>query len=123
MQERRRLKRKCAIGNFRLSFEDYFIRVFDENTSQLAGHLVDITSEGMRLVSEKPIETDTAFHFRMDFPEAANGGNPVAFDAESLWCSRNADSASYHAGFRFQNFSRDNIEAIEHPSRSHLFQH
>ena len=56
MNEKRKLNRRHLI---------YYLRVFDRDTSILIGHLVDITAEGIMLISEDPIETDNIFQLKM----------------------------------------------------------
>jgi hypothetical protein len=47
MQEKRKLKRRHLI---------YYLRVFEKNTDTLLGYLVDITPEGIMIMSESPVE-------------------------------------------------------------------
>ena len=44
----------------------YYLRVFDRNTDKLFGHIVDITTEGVMMIGEKAIETNTVYQLRME---------------------------------------------------------
>ena len=79
MQEKRRLKRWHLI---------YHLRIYDQQTDSLVGHVVDITTEGLRVVSEWPIPTGRDFQLWMDLPDNDSAGTTrIWFRARSLWCS------------------------------------
>ena len=61
MDEKREIKRRHLI---------YYLRVFDRKTDQLLGHLVNITPQGIMLISEESLATDTTFQLRMKLPSA-----------------------------------------------------
>ncbi len=46
LDEKRKFRRRQII---------YYLRVFDQSTDQLLGHLVNITSEGAMIISENQI--------------------------------------------------------------------
>jgi hypothetical protein len=104
MQEKRKLKRRHLI---------YYLRVFDRNTDDLIGHLVDITPEGAMLISDRPIETNTVFQFRMALPREIIRREHLYFDAESLWCQKDVNPSFYNTGFRFVKVSRDHLVIID----------
>ena len=47
----------------------YFLEVNDIGSGELLGHLVDITTKGIKLVSKHPIETGKKFKLQMLLPE------------------------------------------------------
>ena len=55
--ERRRIARKYMM---------YYTRVFKMPGGELVGHLVDITSAGAMLISEKPIAVGQLFNFKLE---------------------------------------------------------
>ena len=46
-----------------------YLRVFDEDTGELLGHVVDINKQGIRLVSDKPIPSNQIFRLWVDVPK------------------------------------------------------
>ncbi len=46
----------------------YYLRVFDRDTNEMIGHLVNITTEGIMLISDQTIDLDKTFHLRMLWP-------------------------------------------------------
>ena len=103
MTENRSLKRWHLI---------YYLRVFDQDTSSLLGHLVDISTEGMKMVSEMPIPTEQKFRFKMEAPLEHSTAEELLLDAYSLWCNRDANPDFYATGFRLVNPERAAIRVI-----------
>ena len=60
-----RIEEKRSLKRWHLIF---YLRVFDQDTGALVGHVVDINTGGMMLISDNPITTDTDFDFWIDIP-------------------------------------------------------
>jgi len=103
MLEKRKFQRRHLI---------YYLRVFDRDTVNLLGHLVDITSEGVMVISENPIEVGKIFHMRMILPKEIIGKEQISFDAVSKWSAKDVNPSFYDTGFEFQDVSRENIKII-----------
>lgn len=104
MPDKRREKRKQLI---------YYLRVVDRNTDKLFGQLVDITTEGMKLVSEKPVEPDTTYELKMLLPEEIENRKEVYFEANCQWCKRDVNPNFYSIGFEFIRISTQDINIIK----------
>lgn len=81
----------------------YYLRVFDDNSGQLLGNLVDISTRGIMLVSDKTIVPNQQFKLRMVLPETVEGSREVVFDAESRWCRNDINQDFYDTGFELIN--------------------
>jgi len=104
MKEKRRLKRRHLI---------FYLRVFNAETNQLLGYLVDLTPEGIMLMSEEPVEKGEKFKLRMDLPEEYSDRAKIEFDAESVWTSTDVNPDFYDTGFKFSNVSHEERLIIE----------
>lgn len=104
MEDKRKLKRRHLI---------YYLRVFNKKTDQLIGHLVDITTEGIMLISEEPIDTTAIFQLNMTLPANIEGNKQIAFKARSLWCKKDINPDFYNTGFQLINISVKGIQIIE----------
>lgn len=113
MTESRTLKRKHLI---------YYLKVVDRNTNRLVGRVADITTEGMRLVSEEPIDTDSTLQLRMVLPRKGAGTGEIDIDARRVWSGRDVNPDFYSAGFQLTNVSPQAETAIEYLIRSASFQ-
>ena len=89
--DKRRLKRRHLI---------YYLRVFDRTSNQILGHLVDVTQEGAKLISENPISTKKRFQLRMILPAEIFGRDHLDFEAESLWSNPDINPDFHDTGFR-----------------------
>lgn len=101
MKQNRKLKRRHLI---------YYLRVFEKNADQPIGHLVDISTEGMMLISEDPIKTGTVFELRMVLPVEIDGSREIIFSAESRWCREDENPDFYNTGFQLINPSLEHMK-------------
>ena len=104
MENKRKLKRRHLI---------YYLRVFDQSNGQLIGHLVDITKEGLMLISEQPLITDKEYKFRMVLPTEILSRAEVNYTATVIWCKKDVNPDFYATGFRLSDISTDDIVIIE----------
>jgi c-di-GMP-binding flagellar brake protein YcgR len=112
MKEKRKLKRRRTL---------YCLKVFDCDTHSLAGRLIDITAEGMMLISSEPVREGDSFKLRVPFPEAIGGKKHITVDARNVWCAQDSSMVLYEAGFKFLNVSPDITDTIERSMGSYLF--
>lgn len=92
--------------NVRRTPDDYFL-VFDRFKDEFIGRLMNMSVDGMMLISENEIETGKLFQCRMALPEAVEGQNKIIFDATSVWCKLSTNLNMYQAGFKFNNISKN----------------
>ena len=104
MLEKRKLKRRHLI---------YYLRVFDRNTDALVGHLVDIASEGILLISERSVETDQIFQLKMVLPAEILGKEQLHFDARCVRCQKDINPDFFNIGFQLQKVARNHFLVIE----------
>jgi hypothetical protein len=104
MADRRKVKRRHLI---------YYLRVFDRTSGRQLGHLVDLTPEGMMLMSERPIRVGRSLGLRMTLPSDAGREQTIEFDATSLWTSEDVNPDFYDTGFKFEKISRRHLAQIE----------
>ena len=104
MTENRRMKRWHVI---------YYLRIFDQDTGSLLGHLVDITTEGIKMVSEDPIPAGKGFRLRMEVPVEGRKAEGVFFNARSLWSSKDTNPDFYATGFHLENPDNETINVIQ----------
>ncbi len=74
---------------------------------------MDITIEGLMLISETTLKTDLTYHLRMDLPEDVMTKAYLSFDAQCLWCKPDVNPAFYNAGFIVLNMAQEDIDLIE----------
>ncbi len=104
MDERRKIsRRKC----------NRLMTLVDRNTTKNIGSLVDISVEGILLLSNEPVELNRILQLTLELPEDLNGQKSISFGAESLWSEHVIAMKQYWTGFRIIDISAENIERIE----------
>jgi hypothetical protein len=76
VEERRNLKRRKFA---------YYMRVLDDETLKLVGHLSDISSKGFKIDSQQPIAPGSNFRLRMDLTSEVSNKAYIIFSAVSRW--------------------------------------
>jgi len=97
MDDGRTLKRRHLI---------YYLEVYDQDTGELLGHLVDLTTRGIKLVSKKPITADRVYHMRMMLPEGYFKEKIIQFEGRSIWGGNDVNPDFYDAGFEVPNLDK-----------------
>jgi hypothetical protein len=76
----------------------HYLRMFNRRTGELVGNLVDLTEEGLQLISETPIEPGRILEIRMEFPEDVEGLKEMQLIAEAIWCDHHLDPDLFSVG-------------------------
>lgn len=105
VEKKRTIKRRHLI---------YYLRVFDTQTEKLLGHVVDITTKGIMLMSETELPLNTTFSLCMILPEETWNIERITFEAESVWSKQDVNPDFYVTGFRFKNIAPKNVQLIKH---------
>lgn len=101
---RRRLRRRHLI---------YYLRVFDQESGELLGHLVDVNRGGIMLISEKSIPLDKEFNLRMDLPVELWGKSHFDFSAKSHWEAQDVNPDFLNTGFEITHVGREEMDIID----------
>ena len=104
MSEKRKLARRHLI---------YYLRVFDRESNELIGHLINISPQGIMIMSEEPLEINKHFKLRMDLPVDIFDKTEIEFDAESRWCKKDINPEFYDTGFAIIDLSYTDGRLIE----------
>lgn len=91
----------------------YYLRVFDKTNDRLLGNLVDISTRGIMIVSDKPIEVNQRYHLKMVLPETVAGSREVEFEAESRWCQNDTNQDFFDTGFELIDPTNRFLEAVD----------
>ena len=76
------------------------MRLMHENTGELVGHLVNISPEGFRLESMRPLPLETEFPLRIELPRDISEKSHMIFLARSKWCRPDKfDPTLFDTGF------------------------
>jgi len=104
MDEHRSLKRRHLV---------YYLKVSDTQSGQLIGNLVDLTPQGLMLMSESPIETGREFALEIHEPKNRIGNRKLLIKAKSLWCNNDVNADFYDTGFAVKHMPGDIFRELE----------
>ncbi len=97
VSERRKLSRRTF---------SYYMRVMDEATGKLIGHLSDISTNGFKLDCQKPISVKSELRLRIDQTDQISNKSYVSFSARAMWCQLDQfDPNTYNVGFQIVNIT------------------
>ena len=102
-QNQRDLKRHYLI---------YYLRVFNRENGEVMGHLVDITTKGIMIMRDSPIEVGLNYSMRIRWRNGAGRLQLADFDGICRWCRPDINPDFYGAGFVITSPSEEHIEAI-----------
>ena len=91
----------------------YYLRVFDGISSRVVGHIVDISPQGIMLITDEPITVQEDYRLRMRFPGAGSEQEELIFDAVCRWCRQDDNPEFYIAGFQIQNLPEESANFIQ----------
>jgi len=111
--DRRTVKRRHLI---------YYLRVWEIPGDRLLGHVVDITPEGMMLISEQPIVTSQELSLEVRLPDIEGALKPLRFRAVCRWSDNDVNAAFYDSGLEFLDRSPENVESIKAIIEAYGFQ-
>ncbi|MDH3392549.1 MAG: PilZ domain-containing protein [Desulfobulbaceae bacterium] len=90
----------------------FYLEVYDDATNELLGHLVDLTTKGLKLVSKEAIATGKTYTMRMTLPEDYFEEKTLRFKATSRWCTNAVNPDFYDTGFQAEDLDRDTIDVV-----------
>lgn len=78
----------------------FHLRVFDGDTGEPLGNLVDISPEGLMITGEQSLTPGTRHRLRMHLPVEIVRDNDIEFAATVAWSSDELSPGLYDSGFR-----------------------
>src|SRR5690606_27637933 len=92
MRDRRKLERHHVSSS---------LEVYDLDSGQLLGRVVDLHAEGLMLLSEKHIELNRAWALHVNLPMTLDGLSEFTLDAESRWNRKRIGGQQFWTGLQY----------------------
>ena len=104
-QERRKAERRSLT---------YYLPVINDDTQQVIGHLIDMSTKGLMIDSKNPIPSGIDYNLRLDLTENIWHRPIIRFVARSKWSRPDSiQPYLYNAGFEIIKISPGDAEAIK----------
>lgn len=92
-RNRRQVERKYLV---------FYLRVYDGMSSKVLGHVVNISSRGVMLLSDQVTPINEEYRLRMKLPAEVAERGEIVFNAISRWCRPDANPDFYLTGFQIE---------------------
>ena len=77
------------------------------------GELINITVEGLMVMTETEIPTQSIYQLSIKLPVELHGSNTVELGADCLWCRKDENFHRFWAGFQIIDASDTAVKQIE----------
>ena len=99
--------------NMRRHYLIYYLRVFSRDTGEVLGHLVDITTKGIMIMRDSPIEVGVNYPLRIRWRNNLGRLQLADFEGLCRWCRPDVNPDFYGAGFSITAASEEHVTAIQ----------
>jgi hypothetical protein len=104
MSDRRHVKRRHL---------SYYLRVFERDSEQMLGYMMNVAPDGFMLLSDKPLEVGKMWALRLNLPVEIMGKRQMEVEGQSAWCKPDPNPDFYYIGFQVLHPSWDEMMVIE----------
>lgn len=102
MAERRKLARRDF---------SYYMRVMNERTGEVIGHLADISTGGFKLETTCPVAKNLEVVMRMELSSEISDKEHFVFVGRTRWCQRDPlDPRLYNIGFQIVQMDPEDLD-------------
>ena len=103
MAERRNSKRwrTADYSKDKKKFTGRYFGIYNRSDDSFMGYLIDISAEGMMILSKGCFPEGTALKMRIELPEEIKGSDQLMVEARAVWCERDTNPEFNRIGFSF----------------------
>lgn len=102
--KRRRLERKTLSQT---------VSVTDVLTAEKVGEVVNITTEGIMLLTHAELSCNSVFMFELELPETIDGEDTIQIGVDCLWCKSSDSFERFWTGFQIIDADPSTTARIE----------
>lgn len=99
----------------------YYLKVWNLTDDRLLGHLIDINTDGLMIVSSQPIEINQEFELEIRWDEPDDQFESIRFIAHSRWAGTDKNPALFNTGFQLISPDSEVTAAIQEVIREYTF--
>lgn len=90
-----------------------YLRIYDNSTGQVIGHLADLSTQGLMLISGESVSPDRVYRLRIRLSSGSYERNELIFSATCCWSKKEDESDFFTSGFRIDHISQALKERIQ----------
>ncbi|MBU8872038.1 MAG: PilZ domain-containing protein [Gemmatimonadales bacterium] len=91
----------------------HLVKVLDAETGESLGRVVDITADGMMLVTDHAYDQGHIIKARLILPVMVQARTDVDLEAEAVWCKQDSNPSYFKVGFHFLNLAGEDGFLLE----------
>jgi hypothetical protein len=92
---------------------DYYMRVVDDDTQKMLGHMVQVSAIGLQLETTTQLPLQKDFYLRLELTAELADRPYIVFLAQSKWCKIDDIHPNlYHVGFAIVEIMPDDQQII-----------
>ncbi|MFZ5798264.1 MAG: PilZ domain-containing protein [Desulfobulbus sp.] len=91
----------------------YYLRVYNNTSNRVLGHVVDISPGGVMLITDEPVVPGEEYRLRMRFPGIGSSRDELIFETVCRWCRTDENPAFYLVGFQIHNLLPEEANFIQ----------
>lgn len=100
----------------------YYLRVFDSESGKVVGHVVDITTDGVKLIRSEPFVNGEEYSLYASLPESDDAYSDLHFKAEVMWCDKDVNPEFYVGGLKFTDIDEVDKNRVRYLINQYGFQ-
>ena len=83
----------------------HVVKAYDADKGGYVGRVVDITADGLMMVTKNPFTVGTVVTLRIMLPVMAKNKTDIVVETRVVWCETDKNPAFYRVGAQFLNLS------------------
>ena len=91
----------------------YYLELLAYDTEHCIGHILDISPEGMMVMSERPFAMHEVYSFKIAYRLPHKGRQTFPIKACSRWCLRDMHANFFDTGFEMVELNHHALQKIE----------
>ena len=91
----------------------HVVKAYDADGGNYLGRIVDITADGMMIVTKSSQTIGRTFNLRIILPVMMHDKSDVVVEARVVWCEVDTNPNFYKSGFQFVNIAGEDGFLLE----------
>jgi PilZ domain len=112
MEEKRKIGRRYLL---------YYMRVYNAKTREQIGNLVDITPQGIMILSESIIPPGTTLRLQLELSDDISDKPYIEIPVRSKWCKPDINPRTNDVGFEILELSAEDAKIVQRVVQSYGF--
>ncbi len=90
----------------------FYLQVSEKGSSKQLGYMIEVSKEGLKLLSEEPIKVGNELLCVLHLPEEFNDRRTMSFIAKARWCHQDDNSDNYVSGYHIDEMEPNGSDII-----------